>query len=158
MTNMGEIFDIDLDLDDAPVEPVKKEIPKIPEPIKKAPAKEPKPKEECSICGKEYANLKRHMDKEHPEKPEPIAPAGIPNEILMGKLDRVLELAQIGKAHELSEESLIYFAKVKGAIKPYELRYYFHPADSVEIQKILNKLLKDKVLNRNRDGWYKLAK
>jgi hypothetical protein len=92
------------------------------------------------------------------EKVLPEPATSLNNKELNDKLDRVLQLAELGMSHELTEENMIHFIKMKKTIKPYELRYYFDAYDSVEIQKVLNSLFNKKSVSRNKNKWYFLTK
>ncbi len=66
----------------------------------------------------------------------------------------VLELLSIGAEHKLTEVNIINYFKKGKKQKKYGLYDIFTPHDTRNVDKIVNKLLKEGILKRDRNNWY----
>lgn len=67
-----------------------------------------------------------------------------------------LELMSIGAEHKLTEENIINYFKKGKKQKKYGLYDIFTPHDTRKVDNIVNKLLKESILKRDRNNWYSL--
>lgn len=64
---------------------------------------------------------------------------------------------QPSNPHVLTRENMIRFVTAKGMMKKVEANWFFLPTPALEVSNLIDKLLKEGVFKRIKNGWIVIA-